>query len=128
MVVDTSAMLALLFGEPEAPWVAAQMNARRGGLRMSTVNLTETLIHLRDRSQDARAAEDALSRCGIEYIPPDPTQAGLAAVARMRWPLNLGDCFAYALARHLGEPLLALDRDFRHVDVEVIGPPHRSRG
>lgn len=41
---------------------------------------------------------------------------------RLRYPLNLGDCFAYALAKQEDCPLLTLDRDFRNTDIEVILP------
>jgi uncharacterized protein with PIN domain len=49
VVVDTSAVLAVFFGEPSARWVSSQLTANARALRMSTVNLTETLIHIRDR-------------------------------------------------------------------------------
>ena len=47
----------------------------------------------------------------------------MAAAARLRYPFNLGDCFAYALAKEQNEPLLTLDRDFRRADIPVILPP-----
>ena len=59
----------------------------------------------------------------IRFIPPDREQAELAAEARLRFPLNFGDCFAYALARSTGLPPLTLDSDFRALDVPVILPP-----
>jgi uncharacterized protein with PIN domain len=55
-------------------------------------------------------------------VAPSPRQAEIAAVARLRFPLNLGDCFAYALARDEDCPLLTLDRDFRRTDITVISP------
>lgn len=124
MVVDTSILLAVLFGEPEGGWAADRLNENAGALRMSTVNLAETLILLRDR-QPARYEEleaDVLDS-GIRFVPPDVEQARIASEARLRLPLNLGDCFAYALARVEGVPLLTLDRDFRRVDVPVQLPP-----
>ncbi len=62
----------------------------------------------------------------IEIIAPNERQAGIAAHGRLRYPLNLGDCFAYALAKEEGLPLLTLDRDFRNCDIEVILPPTSS--
>ena len=76
------------------------MEAHAGELRMSTVNLTECLIRLRDRQpQLADALEARVLESGIRFVPPDVAQAQLAADARLRYPLNLGDCFAYALAK-----------------------------
>ena len=49
MAVDTSAILAICFNEPDAAWASEQMNADAGQLLMSTVNLAEALIRIRDR-------------------------------------------------------------------------------
>lgn len=74
----------------------------------------------------AGAIEAELLSSGIRFIPPDVQQARIAAEARLRYPLNLGDCFAYALASVEDCPILALDGDFRSVDVPVLTPdPHR---
>lgn len=123
MVVDTSVLLALLFAEPHGPWAAERLQENEGTLCMSTVNLAETLILLRDR-QPSRYAdlETDILGSGIRFVAPDTEQARLAAEARLRFPLNLGDCFAYALARREGCPILTLDRDFRHVDLPVVLP------
>jgi uncharacterized protein with PIN domain len=90
---------------------------------MSTVNLTETLIRLRDR-QPVRFVEleRQLLNSGIRFVPPDIEQARIAAEARLRFPLNLGDCFVYALARIESQAILTLDSDFRCLDVAVITP------
>ncbi|MBI5478798.1 MAG: type II toxin-antitoxin system VapC family toxin [Deltaproteobacteria bacterium] len=126
MVVDTSALLALLFGEPSASWVAAQLTAHAGALRMSTVNLAETLIRLRDRQPHlADQLEQRVLTSGIRFVPPDVRQAQTAARARLAYPLNLGDCFAYALAAAEGCGILTIDRDFRAVDRPVLLPPPR---
>jgi len=50
-------------------------------------------------------------------------QARIVAEARIRYPLNLGDCFAYALARVENCPILAKDSDFRKADNPVLFPP-----
>ena len=123
MVVDTSVILALFFDEPYAEWAAAQLEAHASELRMSTVNLTECLIRVRDRQpQDAEALSQRLIESGIRFVPPDVTHAELAAAARLRFPLNLGDCFAYALAKAEGCAVLTLDADFRQLDIEVRLP------
>ena len=123
MVVDTSVILAVYFSEPDGAWAAEQLNEHAGQLRMSTVNLAEALILIRDR-QPAMADElqDRLLASGICFVPPDVRQARIAAEARIRFPLNLGDCFAYALATVEDCPILTLDRDFRAVDRPVVLP------
>jgi ribonuclease VapC len=123
MVVDTSAVLAVFFSEPHADWVADQMQQHAGGLRMSTVNLVETLVLIRDRQPTlAGELEGRLLTSGIHFVAPDVEQARVAAAARLRFPLNLGDCFAYALAKVEEHPILAVDRDFRSVDCPVVLP------
>jgi ribonuclease VapC len=123
MVVDTSALLAVLFYDPGTEWAVAQLEEHAGELRMSTVNLTETLIRLRDRQpQLAAELEDRILDSGIRFVPPDGEQCRLAAEARLRYPLNLGDCFAYALAVAERVPILALSEGFRRVDHPVVLP------
>src|SRR5437016_4913566 len=110
MVLDTSALLAVFFNEAHATWVAERMTEHASNLRMSTVNLAETLILLRDRRPGLFSTlERQLFAGGIRFVPPTPEHARLAAEARLRFPLNLGDCFAYALGVGEGEPVLTLD-------------------
>ena len=123
MVIDTSALLAMLFREPLAMPVADAMAAYGPDYVMSTVNLTEALIKVRDKRRDAADVLEAqLYAVGIRFIAPDVRQADIAAAARLRYPLNLGDCFAYALAVVEGRPLLTVDADFRGLDCEVVLP------
>ena len=123
MVVDTSALLAILFYDAGTEWAVAQLEEHAGELRMSTVNLSETLIRLRDRQpQLADELENRILDSGIRFVPPDAEQCRLAAEARARFPLNLGDCFAYALAVSEGVPILAVDEGFRRVDHPVMLP------
>ncbi len=90
---------------------------------MSTVNLTEVLIRLRDRQPErAPELEERLLASGIRFLAPDVAQARIAAEARLLYPLNLGDCFAYALAVTENCPLLTLDGDFRSLPCEVLIP------
>ncbi len=124
MVVDTSALLAVLFAEPPAAWLAERMNEHARVLCMSTVNLTEALILARDRRPHTfPALERRILRGTIRFVAPSMTQARIAAHARLKYPLNLGDCFAYALAAEAGLPILATDPDFRRTDAEVVIPP-----
>ncbi len=123
MVVDTSALLAVYLEESRGAWVLEEF-ARSPRLRMSTINLAECLIKFQDRKPSERARmEVELFNYGIEFVAPDVEQARIAAAARKRYPLNIGDCFAYALAKVSGDSLITLDRDFRTVDVPVFLPP-----
>jgi ribonuclease VapC len=123
MVVDTSVLLAVLFYDPGTEWAIARLEEHAAALRMSTVNLTETLIRLRDRQpQLADELENEILDSGIRFVPPDAEQCRLAAAARARFPLNLGDCFAYALAVTENVPMLSLDSGFRRFDHPVLLP------
>lgn len=123
MVVDTSALLAVLFDEDFGNWVIDQFEEHRPHLRMSVLNYTESLIRAASKFPGRLAAvESRLQISGIALRPITRRHAELAAVARLRFPLNLGDCFAYALAKDEDCPLLTLDRDFRACDIDVIFP------
>lgn len=124
MVVDTSVILAVLFGESTADDCVQKLTqCGPDGLCMSTVNLAEILILLKDRlPQGYQAVRTQFMAYAIHFVAPDAAQAELAAAARVQYPINLGDCFAYALAKSLSRPILTLDRAFLKTDVEVILP------
>ena len=123
MVVDTSALLAVFFNEKAGPWVLDQLQANSNDLVMSTVNYAESLILVQDRQPHMyREIREAVEDSSIRLIPPTARHAEMAASARLRFPLNLGDCFAYALAKDEGRHLLTLDRDFRRSDLKVVLP------
>jgi ribonuclease VapC len=124
MVVDTSALLAVVFNEPHGDWVTRQFKNHPGELLMSTVNLAETLMILRKRMPTSLSKyESAVLSIDLEFVPPTTDQARIAAEARHRFPLNLGDCFAYALSVTENCPILTLDEDFRRCDRPVVIPP-----
>jgi ribonuclease VapC len=123
MVVDTSILIAVVFEERHAEWAVEQLATHAARLRMSTVNLAETLILLRDRQPHLfDDLEAQIMQLGIRFVAPSVEQARVAALARLRFPLNLGDCFAYALADDEDCPILTLDEDFRSVDRDVVLP------
>jgi ribonuclease VapC len=123
MVIDSSVILAIYFNEPFAAWALDQIEANEGPLMMSTVNLTECLILIRNRNKSAyHLLEEKLLSEAIKFIPPSVAQAQIAAAARLRYPLNLGDCFAYALCKEHEDVLLAIDADFRNTDIKKILP------
>ena len=127
MIVDTSAVLAILFREPDAERFARAITSAPSR-RMSAATLLETSIVLESRSGPASGYElDAfLEQAGIELEPVTPEQAQAARRAWRRFGkgnhpsgLNFGDCFAYALAETTREPLLFKGGDFELTDIEV---------
>ncbi len=124
IVIDASVILAMLFREPRYELCLEHFEVDKTNL-MSTVNLTEVLIVIQDKlPEEYPALCRDLQRIPLEYIPVTLPQAELAAKARADFPLNLGDCFAYALAKELNCPMLTLDSEFLKTDLEVIHP-HR---
>ncbi len=126
MIIDTSALLAILSDEPErASFVAAIRAATEP--RMSAASLLEACVVV-DRRGDpvlSRQLDDLVRALGIEVVAFDADQASLGRSAYRDFGkgsthpagLNLGDCFAYALARGSGEPLLYKGDDFGHTDI-----------
>ncbi|MGX1785816.1 type II toxin-antitoxin system VapC family toxin [Bosea sp. NPDC055332] len=125
LVVDTSAIVAIVMEEPEAvDFIAALASARTRTL--TSVNLLEVQIVLTfGKGMPAGAAEDFVARENIEIIPFDEDLSSLAFDAYRRFgkgrhpaKLNMGDCAAYALARSRGLPLLCKGDDFAQTDIE----------
>jgi len=126
VVVDTPILLAVFFNEEYAGWALDRLQENEARLRMSTVNYAEALILIQDRQPHLFAElRQAIEGSSIRLVPPSPEHAEIAASARLRFPLNLGDCFAYALAKQEDCPLLTLDRDFRRTDLRVVVPQAR---
>lgn len=124
MVIDSSALFAVLFGEPDAGDYIEAL-ASPGRKFMSAVNKLETLIVVEARKGEAGTGALArlLTTAGMEVIPFDSSQAEIAMAAWRRYGkgrhpagLNLGDCAAYALASTLNDPLLYKDGDFSKTD------------
>lgn len=125
MVIDTSALVALLDMEPEAARIAQAIEADPVRL-VSTVTLMETSIVLESRHGEtaARELDLAVARAGVVVEPVTPEQADMARQAWRRFGkgrhpagLNYGDCFSYALSRATGEALLFKGEDFTQTDV-----------
>lgn len=125
MIIDTSALLAILYQEEDAAYFAGAIAAAPVG-RMSAANFLEAAINI-DVSGDAEASRQLdtfIRRAGIEINAVTFEQAQIARQAYLdfgkgRHPagLNFGDCFAYALARETGEPLLFKGDDFAKTDI-----------
>lgn len=90
---------------------------------MSTINLTEILIQLQDRQPENYPLMAAqLLNSSIKFIPPDIEQCQISAATRLRFPINLGDCFVYTLAKVNQDKIITLDTDFKKTDVKLIFP------
>lgn len=93
---------------------------------MSWINIAEAgIVFEREGSGAGAAVFEAIARLGIEPLSPERGVVELVIHARHRFPLNYGDCFAYAHARLLGEPLLTLDADFLKTDLANVLHPAR---
>jgi ribonuclease VapC len=128
MIVDTSALIVILRDEPEARAFAMAI-ADTDRRRMSAANYLETAIVI-DGSRDpiaSRRFDDLLREAGIAIEPVTEDQAKVAREAYRDFgrgsghaaKLNFGDCFAYALAKTSGEPLLFKGDDFIHTGIAV---------
>ena len=122
LVVDASALIAIYKREPEAGQVATLLDAY--SVRwISALTVTEVLIHLLGLQLITAAAfRSDLETFEIRMVDVDFELAAVAAQVRHLYPLNLGDCFVYALAKRTGGAILTLDYDFRNCDVTVVMP------
>lgn len=127
MIVDTSAIMAILLREPEAARFGAALSQTPGAV-MSAATLVELTMVAEGRAgPPMRPVLDALlAESDIEVVPFTAEHAALAAdgwrrFGRGRHPaaLNLGDCFAYALSKARDEPLLFKGEDFSQTDVKA---------
>ena len=127
MIIDTSAVVAILLAESDATRYERAI-ARAWPRRMSAVALLETTMVVEARSGPS-AGHDIdlfLQEAEIELAPVTPEHVEVARRAWRRFgkgnhraALNFGDCFAYALAKTTGEPLLFKGDDFAYTDVEA---------
>jgi ribonuclease VapC len=133
MVLDTSALLAILLDEPgRRAFTEAIERAGRCAVSAATVVEVSMILESRHGAGGVRAFDRLVAAAGVAVVPVDATQADAAREAfrqygKGRHPaaLNFGDCFAYALARTRGEPLLFKGGDFALTDLRpgLPGPP-----
>ncbi len=125
MVIDTSAILAILQDEPERAAFAAMIEAARQRL-MSGATLVEASIVVEARfgAEGVQELDLLLDRAAVQIVPVDAQQAEEARRAWRRFGkgrhpagLNYGDVFGYALARTLGDSLLFKGEDFSRTDI-----------
>ena len=128
MVLDTSALIAILAAEPEATALAAAL-AASDTRRLSAAWLLETAIVIESRHGPAggQKLDELIHAAQIQIEPVTAEQVTAARLAyrtygKGRHPagLNYGDCFSYALAKISGEPLLFKGEDFSRTDIEAV--------
>lgn len=125
LVVDSSALMAIMLEEPDAIQYAEALYAATA-LRMSAPTWMESMQVVTGRRGTVgfNGLNDLLTRLDVEIVPCDAAQVKIAfnawlAYGKGRHPagLNFGDCFSYALAKQRGEPLLFKGDDFSKTDI-----------
>ncbi|HWG08479.1 MAG TPA: type II toxin-antitoxin system VapC family toxin [Solirubrobacteraceae bacterium] len=136
-MLDSSAILAILFDEPQRP--AFTLSIERDPRRLiSAGNVLESALVAEARRGEpaGRELDLLLHRAQVDVVPVDSEQVQIARSAWRRYgkgrhpaALNFGDCFAYALAAASGEPLLFAGEDFGRTDIAAVDvesqPPSR---
>lgn len=125
MIIDTSAILAILFNEDDAESFA-QAISEADACRISAANFVEVaiVVEAQTKASGSRQFDAFFRRAGIVVEPVTEEQAHIARQAyadfgkgRHKAGLNFGDCFAYALAKTTGETLLFKGEDFKKTDI-----------
>ena len=127
MVIDTSALVAILQDEPErGRFNQAIETAERCAISTATFVETSMIIESRFGPEGVRDLDLFIAKAGIALVPVDVEQAHIARTAfrnygKRRHPaaLNYGDCFSYALAKLFDKPLLFKGTDFARTDVRT---------
>ncbi len=129
MIVDSSALLAIIRDDPTATTCLQTMLASQENLISAASYLEAAIVADRlPESPDAATFDDLIEQLSIIVEPLTAHQAAIAREAYGRFGkgvghparLNFGDCFAYALATDLDEPLLFVGQDFIHTDVRRV--------
>lgn len=128
MVIDSSAIVAILFGEPEADSIARAIESDPTRL-IATPTLLETAIVVQHQLEDdgSRELDLLIHTTSIEMVPFGVDHYRVARSAFRRYgkgrhpaALNYGDCFSYALSKTSGEPLLYIGTDFARTDIRAV--------
>lgn len=121
MIVDSSALVAILKQEPDAERFARALAADPAPAMASPTVLEASLV----AGPQTPELDELLQAAGVTVVPFDLTHVELAREAHRRYGkasgsparLNFGDCISYALAKASGEPLLFKGGDFSHTDI-----------
>ncbi len=128
IVVDTSALVSIVLGEPDAGALVEALRRHRG-CAVSAASVVEAaiVVEARQGPDAARDLDLLLDAVDAQVVPVDLPQVGLAVEAWRRFGkgrhpagLNYGDCFSYALARSREAALLFKGDDFRQTDVRAV--------
>lgn len=130
MVIDSSAIVAILLGEADEPWLIDMISqAARKLISAATVLECAIVLESRRGESAGRDLDVFLHRGGIEIVSVTPEQIEIARACFRRYGkgrhpagLNFGDCFSYSLAKLSGEPLLAKGQDFTLTDISMVKP------
>ena len=136
MIVDTSVLVAMIRDEVEAQ-LYSEIIRGADVVRVSAASYVELAVVI-DGLGDPIASGALDAVLAVFRIQIEPLTASQARIARTAYQhfgkgsghaarLNLGDCFAYALARDLGEPLLFKGHDFALTDIELVIEPIKHR-
>jgi ribonuclease VapC len=125
LVVDSSAIIAIVTAEPEGEMLARRLEEDAGDAVIAAPTVLETLMVLSGQAKvSASEIERLFSSLGIEAVPFTSELALLAHDAFLRFgrgrhsaKLNFGDCMSYALAKSLDAPLLFKGKDFPRTDI-----------
>ncbi len=128
MVIDTSALVAILHREPERRhFIEAIEAADTRQMSVATFVEISIVIEARHGAEGLRDLDHFIGRAAIELVAVDAEHGKTARSAFSRFGkgqhragLNYGDCFSYALAMLVGEPLLCKGDDFVHTDVALV--------
>lgn len=136
MVIDTSSVICILLSEPEAEYHARLLASDPENV-MSAANWFETMMVVQSKlgKTGVQELEGLLKSINIKIIAVDSKMAQVAFSAWLKYGkgrhpagLNFGDCFAYALAKLRGEPLLFKGEDFSKTDLTSASECNKPSG
>ncbi len=128
MIVETSALVAILLDEPEAENFAGRIRMAANPIMSAAAYLEAGIVADRpDNVLTHDIIDRTIAGLKIEIVPITPEDARLARAAHTRFgrwsksnaKLNFGDCFSYGLSVRTGQPLLFKGNDFGHTDVKT---------
>jgi ribonuclease VapC len=126
MVIDTSALVTVLFGEPGGADIEKKLLSDVCVMSAATRVELGIVVEAKTGPAGTQLLDELIDRAGIEVVPVDAEVAELALISWRRFgkgrhpaALNYGDTFSYALARHLGQPLLFVGDDFSKTDIAI---------